>query len=154
MVNETLKTLRDPGGVHTEEVEQYEGYEHAHWAWRYRWEATRAGFMTEITEPCYKPFFGGGSPSPRGARAPLIGPVLRKLARVLQTSAVARRIYLVWLNHVQGTVQVNMIGTKPVLYGEARKGITVTRRLLPLTVAKAVSFVSAAKRSRWFTPGD
>ncbi len=32
MVNETLKTLRDPHGVHVEGVEQYEGYEHAHWA--------------------------------------------------------------------------------------------------------------------------
>ena len=29
MVNETLKTLRDPNGVHVEGVEQYEGYEHA-----------------------------------------------------------------------------------------------------------------------------
>ena len=42
--NETIKTATDPIGVHTEGVEQFEGYEHAFWAWRYRWEATRAGF--------------------------------------------------------------------------------------------------------------
>ena len=70
MVNETLKTLRDPHGVHLEGVEQYEGYEHAHWALRYRWEATRAGFFTEVTEPHYRAFFGDAelppTPEPRG----------------------------------------------------------------------------------------
>ena len=44
--------------MHVEGVEEYEGYEHAHWALRYRWEATRAGFLTEVTEPHYRPFFG------------------------------------------------------------------------------------------------
>src|SRR6266850_7183187 len=43
MINETLKTLRDRHGVHVEEVDQFEGYEHAHWAAKYRWAATRAG---------------------------------------------------------------------------------------------------------------
>lgn len=44
VVNETIKTLRDPVGVHVEAVEQFEDYEHAFWAMRYRWEAIRAGF--------------------------------------------------------------------------------------------------------------
>ena len=51
IVNETLKTIRDPVGVHTEGVEQFEGYEHAFWALRYRAEATSAGFLTRIVEP-------------------------------------------------------------------------------------------------------
>ena len=32
VVNETLKTLQDPVGVHPKAVAQFEGYEHAHWA--------------------------------------------------------------------------------------------------------------------------
>ena len=71
MVNETLKTLRDPSGVHVEGVEQFEGYEHAHWALRYRWEATRAGFLTEIAEPHYRSFFGDGVGSGRLKRVRL-----------------------------------------------------------------------------------
>ena len=70
MVNETLKTLSDPDGVHVEGVEQFEGYEHAHWALGYRWEAIRAGFITEVTEPHYRPFFGDPTPlAPRCPRA-------------------------------------------------------------------------------------
>jgi SAM-dependent methyltransferase/uncharacterized protein YbaR (Trm112 family) len=137
MINETLKTLRDPNGVHVEGVEQYDGYEHAHWAWRYRWEATRAGFMTEGTEPHYRPFFGDPTPSPRGAGAPLIGPLVRKFARALHSSDVARRAYLSWLNHVQGTVQMNMIATKPVRFLGTHEPVGPLKRL-PRTIAAAM----------------
>jgi SAM-dependent methyltransferase/uncharacterized protein YbaR (Trm112 family) len=136
MVNETLKTLSDTNGVHVEGVEQFEGYEHAHWALSYRWEATRAGFMTEVTEPHYRPFFGDPAPSPRGAKAPLLGPVVRRGARVLQSSALARHTYLSWLNHVRGGVQMNMIATKPVRYVGSDEAIGPLRRL-PRTLAAA-----------------
>jgi len=53
MVNETLKTVRDPHGVNVDGVEQFEGYEHAHWASEYRWAAIRAGFSTRLLEPSY-----------------------------------------------------------------------------------------------------
>ena len=137
MVNETLKTLRDPSGVHVEGVEQYDGYEHAHWAWRYRWEATRAGFMTEVTEPHYRPFFGDPAPSPRGAGAPLTGPLVRRLARALHANGAARRAYLTWLNHVQGGVSMNMIATKPVRYVGTHEPIGPLKRL-PRTVGAAI----------------
>jgi len=65
VVNETLKTLRDRHGVHDEGVEQYEGYEHAHWALRYRWEAARAGFLTEVTERTTAPSSATPSSHPR-----------------------------------------------------------------------------------------
>ena len=48
MINETLKTMHDPVGVHAEAVAQFEGYEHAHWALQYRGEAIRAGFSTRL----------------------------------------------------------------------------------------------------------
>ena len=96
MVNETLKTLRDPHGVHVEDVEQFEGYEHAHWAWRYRWEATRAGFYTEVIEPHYRPFFGdarapGDQPQggQRRARARIADGSSATVARAPRVSAVA-----------------------------------------------------------------
>ena len=57
VVNETLKTLHDPVGVHAEAVAQFEGYEHAHWAAQYRWGAVRAGFSTALLEPTYHWFY-------------------------------------------------------------------------------------------------
>jgi len=49
VVNETLRTLRDrtgmhyyDPGVHTRDVREFEGSEHAHPAWHYRVEAVRA----------------------------------------------------------------------------------------------------------------
>jgi SAM-dependent methyltransferase len=134
MVNETLKTLSDPDGVHVEGVEQFEGYEHAHWALGYRWEAIRAGFMTEVTEPHYRPFFGDRTLSPKGAKAPLVGRVVRKGARMVQSSEAVRHAYLSWLNHVQGGVQMNMIATKPVRYVGTHEAIGPVRRL-PRTLA-------------------
>jgi SAM-dependent methyltransferase len=135
MVNETLKTLSDPNGVHVEGVEQYEGYEHAHWAARYRWEATRAGFATEVAEPHYRPFFGDVTPSLRGSHAPLIGPLVRKATRRLHSNAVVRRLYLSWLNHVQGTVSMNMLATKPLRYVGTHEQVAAPQRLLRLLAA-------------------
>ncbi len=136
MVNETLKTLSDPDGVNLEGVEQFEGYEHAHWALSYRWEAIRAGFMTEVTEPHYRPFFGDRTLSPKGAKAPLVGRVVRKGARMIQSSEAVRHAYLSWLNHVKGGVQMNMVATKPVRYVGTHEPIGPLRRL-PRTLAAA-----------------
>jgi SAM-dependent methyltransferase len=135
MVNETLKTLRDPNGVHVEGVEQYEGYEHAHWAARYRWEATRAGFSTEVAEPHYRPFFGDPSPSVKGSHAPVVGRFIRRATRVLHSSGLVRRAYLSWLNHAQGTVSMNMIATKPLRYVGSHERMGAPQRLLRLLAA-------------------
>ena len=135
MVNETLKTLSDPNGVHVEGVEQFEGYEHAHWALRYRWEATRAGFLTEVIEPHYRPFFGDPAPSLRGAHAPLLGPLVRRATRILHANALVRRAYLSWLNHAQGTVSMNMIATKPLRYVGRHEHMSAPQRLLRLLAA-------------------
>ncbi len=130
MINETLKTLSDPDGVHVEGVEQYDGYEHAHWAWRYRWEATRAGFMTEVTEPHYRPFFGDvGTDVSVSVKGRLLAPLARRVARKARKVAIGRRAYLMWLNHVQGKVQMNMIATKPVRYVGTHESIGPLRRL-------------------------
>ncbi len=137
MVNETLKTLRDPNGVHVEAVAQFEGYEHAHWALRYRWEATRAGFFTDVTEPHYRPFFGDPTPSLMGEQSPLIGPLVHGLARALHANSLVRRAYLSWLNQVRGTVSMNMIATKPLRYVGRHENMGATQRLLRLLAAGA-----------------
>ncbi len=137
MINETLKTLSDPDGVHVEGVEQYDGYEHAHWAWRYRWEAIRAGFMTEVAEPHYRPFFGDvGTDVSVNVSGPLLGPLARRAVRKGRKVRLARRAYLAWLNHVQGKVQMNMIATKPVRYVGTHEPIGPLRRL-PRTLGAA-----------------
>jgi SAM-dependent methyltransferase len=115
MVNETLKTLRDPHGVHVEGVEQYEGYEHAHWGLQYRWAATRAGFFTEVTEPHYRPYFGDAEVAMVDGED-LMRVWTRRMLFATRISPLARRAYLAWLNNVWGGVSMNMIATKPRRY--------------------------------------
>jgi SAM-dependent methyltransferase len=115
MVNETLKTLRDPHGVHVDGVEQFEGYEHAHWALQYRWAAIRAGFFTEVTEPHYRPYFGDAeAPAVDGEGA--LRAWARKRLFATRSRPAARHAYLGWLNNVRGGVSMNMIATKPLRY--------------------------------------
>lgn len=134
MVNETLKTLRDPSGVNVEGVEQYEGYEHAHWSLGYRWEATRAGFFTEVTEPHYRSFFGDAELTlpPGASRLRAIG---WRLGFALRKNRLARRAYLAWLNHVWGGVSMNMIATKPKRYVGRHEPIMPAERLLRTAAA-------------------
>jgi SAM-dependent methyltransferase len=137
MVNETLKTLRDPHGVHDEGVQEYEGYEHAHWAARYRWEATRAGLLTEVAEPHYRSFFGDAELTiPPGASQTKT--LALRLGFALRSHDLVRRVYLAWLNQVWGGVSMNMIATKPVRYlGTTRKRIGAAQRLVRVAAARA-----------------
>jgi SAM-dependent methyltransferase len=108
VINETLKTRSDPNGVHTEGVEQFEGYEHAHWAWRYRWEATRAGFTTRLLEPRYHDFF---STAPESGRPPL-RPLRSRAWDELRRHPLGRHLYLSYLVHQHGEVSFGMVATK------------------------------------------
>ena len=128
MVNETLKTLRDPAGVNVEGVEQFDGYEHAHWALQYRWEATRAGFLTEVAEPHYKPFFGDAELPPPNDDVGRAGELGHRAAESLRRHGIPRRAYLAWLNQVAGGVSMNMIATKPRRYVGRHEGIGALER--------------------------
>ncbi len=135
IVNETLKTLRDPSGVNVEGVEQFEGYEHAHWAAAYRWAAVRAGFMTELTEPHYRPFFGDAEYTQRDVgRLRALG---GRLGFGLRRFSVARRIYLAWLDHIWGGVSLNMIATKPRRYVGRHEAMRAPERILRTEGARA-----------------
>jgi SAM-dependent methyltransferase len=127
MVNETLKTLRDPHGLNLDGVEQYEGYEHAHFAAGYRWAATRAGFFTEVTEPHYRPYFGDEELSADGYSR-----LRERVSRLLfatRRRGLARRGYLWWLNNVWGGVSMNMIATKPRRYVGRHERMALLERL-------------------------
>ncbi len=146
MVNETLKTVRDPSGVHVEGVEQFEGNEHAHWALRYRWEATRAGFYTEVAEPHYRPFFGDAE----FVSDPEAGPLRARACRygfALHNNALSRRAYLAWLNHVWGGVSMNMIATKPSRYVGRHDAMAAPERLLRTATAGLRVKAARARRS-------
>jgi SAM-dependent methyltransferase/uncharacterized protein YbaR (Trm112 family) len=151
MVNETLKTLRDPSGVHVEGVEQYEGYEHANWALSYRWEATRAGFFTEVTEPHYRSFFGD-SELVLPPDTPRWKAIAARLGFALHGSAPARRAYLAWLNHVWGGVSMNMIATKPKRFVGRHEPIAPPERLLRTAAAGARVTAARVARSPDVTP--
>jgi SAM-dependent methyltransferase len=136
MVNETLKTLRDPGGVHDENVEQYEGYEHAHWAVRYRGEAARAGFLTQVSEPHYRAFFGDAGISRRDSEGWMSWRA-RRAGFAMRRYTPARRAYLAWLNQVWGGVSMNMVATKPRRYIGRHEGMAVPERLARMLLAAA-----------------
>lgn len=149
MVNETLKTLRDPSGMHLQGVEQYEGYEHAHWAMRYRWEATRAGFFSEVTEPHYRAFFGDANLS-LAPGTPRLRAGITRLGFGLRHIEPARRALLAWLNHVAGGVSMNMVATKPWRFVGRHERMWMPERLLR-TMAAGVR-VKAARLAR--SPGS
>jgi SAM-dependent methyltransferase/uncharacterized protein YbaR (Trm112 family) len=109
VVNETLKTVHDPVGVHTEAVEQFEGYEHAHWASQYRWGAIRAGFSTRLLEPSYHAYF---RELPTGPKPPLSNWRGRASYEV-RSRPVGRKALLSYINHVAGGTAFGMIATKP-----------------------------------------
>jgi SAM-dependent methyltransferase len=146
MVNETLRTLRDPSGMHLDGVAQYEGYEHANPAYRYRWEATRAGFFTDVTEPHYRPFFGDAEL----ALPPNTPPLRAAAARAgfaLRRFGLARRAYLWWLNNIWGGVSMNMIATKPARYVGRHEPMPTSERLLRTALAGARLKAARLRRS-------
>jgi SAM-dependent methyltransferase len=109
VINETLKYLRDRDGVNVEGVEQFEGYEHAHWAAQYRFGAIRAGFRhSRLIQPVYSLLLHSNQPRPDWRRHPV-----GFLRHRLRYNPVTRIINTMWLFHVAGGVQFSMIASKP-----------------------------------------
>ncbi len=108
VINETLKTKHDPVGVHAEAVAQFEGYEHAHWAFQYRGAAIRAGFSTRLIEPSYHWFFR----TPPADEPPPLREWRARFQHELKVRPLGRRAYLMWINHIAGGVSFGMIATK------------------------------------------
>ena len=92
-------------------------------------QAIRAGFLTEVTEPHYRPFFGDPDYTPQ-PQAGAVADRLSRLAFSLRRVGLVRRLYLAWLNHVQGGVSLNMIATKPRRYVGRHERMATPERLL------------------------
>ncbi|MBO0767656.1 MAG: methyltransferase domain-containing protein [Solirubrobacterales bacterium] len=113
VINETLKRVTDPSGVHIEGVEEFEGNEHAHWAWQYRWVAHRAGFRKARTLlPIYHPIL-----QEHEVHLP-IGTSSKQALRTAASYAMrhnrySRRAIAEWLLTVKGPAQFSMVTTKP-----------------------------------------
>jgi ubiquinone/menaquinone biosynthesis C-methylase UbiE len=129
IVNETLKTVSDPVGVNVEGVAEFDGYEHAHWAFQYRWAATRAGFVTRVNEPTYHWFFRplpDAGPVEMYRRAQQPDQTRAKNFKsgaisALKTSRLGRRAFLAYVNHVRGDAQLQMVAVKPAVRGSLRR---------------------------------
>jgi SAM-dependent methyltransferase len=116
-VNETMRFPLELGRTPGEEVEEFEGYEHAFFFHQYWLAARRAGFRVRVLEPGYMPFFAptgdfGLAAELRGARSPR-----EALARLGRSVRPLRRGYLAWRNLVAGGVSLNMICVKPGAHG-------------------------------------
>jgi ubiquinone/menaquinone biosynthesis C-methylase UbiE/uncharacterized protein YbaR (Trm112 family) len=125
VVNETLKTINDPVGVHTEAVEQFEGYEHAHWASQYRWAAIRAGFSTRLIEPCYHGYFNRPTNGPK----PGLTDLRARASYELRSTTVGRKALLSYINHVAGGTAFGMVATKPNRRSLPRVATDLTGRM-------------------------
>jgi len=125
VVNETLRTLRDrtgmhyyDPGVHTRDVREFEGNEHAHPAWRYRVEAVRAGFVTEIVGPHYLPSFGADHLHLPHGTLPMQA-IAAGAGYALRSNELAGRAYLAWVNHASKRASLSMIAGKPHLFPDS-----------------------------------
>ena len=111
VVNETLRTLRQPLLRPGHEVAEFEGHEHAYVRHSYVSAARRAGFEVELRGPWLLAGFNDAitlTPSMsaiRGFRAATTH-ALRKTER-------GRRAYLAWKAYIVGGTSLYMVATKP-----------------------------------------
>lgn len=112
VVNETLRSLRQPHLNPGVEVEEFQGHEHAYLRHSYVKAARDAGFRVDVRGPwlipvfCEEPFCI--SPQTR----------VREGFRAAATHAVRRdprlrRAYLAWKAYVAGGTSLHMLATKP-----------------------------------------
>ncbi len=143
VVNETLKTLRDPVGVHAEAVAHFEGYEHAYWALRYRWEAIAGRLLDRVIEPVLPLVLRRC----RRRRPPV--PVLASRPWAPAAGEPSRaRAYLTWLNHVWGGVSLNMSPRSRTGSWRADGAGPAQRVASMLAAGAAMQFARALRRRR------
>jgi SAM-dependent methyltransferase len=112
VVNETIRSLRDPKWRPGHEVAQYDGHEHAFLPRTYVRAARRAGFEVRLVYPWTVPMFGPGrlelAPDVRIRQAAwwLVIHTIRRVPRL-------RRIALAYKNYIDGRAAFYMIATKP-----------------------------------------
>ena len=113
VANETMRFPLERGRRPGEEVEEFEGYEHAFFFHQYWLAARGAGFRVRVCEPGYMPFFSPTDDFGLIAELRGAGGARDALARLGRSVRPLRRAYLAWRNIVAGGVSLNMLGVKP-----------------------------------------
>jgi ubiquinone/menaquinone biosynthesis C-methylase UbiE len=112
VVNETLRSLRDPKLDPGKDVAQYEGHEHAYLRGSYVKAARDAGFQVDVRGPRYHTIFQGqqiGLSPQMTARQGFSAAA----AHAVRRSEKAKRAYLAWKSYVSGGTALHMLATKP-----------------------------------------
>jgi SAM-dependent methyltransferase len=112
VVNETLRSLRDPKFNPGQEVAEYEGYEHAYVRRSYVSAARHAGLEVELVAPWIHPIFTQGAWSIDTNDSALHG--LRvAAAHAVRSTRALRHAYLAWKAYVAGETSLYMLATNP-----------------------------------------
>ena len=112
VVNETLRSLRDPKLRPGEDVKGFEGHEHAYVRHSYVRAAREAGFAVDLIAPWIHPVFTretfGVSERMRVREGLRVA-----AAHTVRRTPALRRGYLAWRAYVTGDTALYMIATKP-----------------------------------------
>ncbi len=111
VVNETVRSLRDPKLNPGHEVADYSGHEHAFIPWSYTHAARRAGFDVAITYPWTVPMFTQ-STFPLKPSTPVWQAAWWTVVHAVRRVAPLRRIALFYKQY-GGSAALHMIATKP-----------------------------------------
>jgi SAM-dependent methyltransferase len=112
VVNETLRSLRDPKFNPGQEVAEYEGYEHAYLRRSYVSAARSAGLDVELFAPWIHPIFTEGA-WPIDTNASALHGFKVATAHAVRSTRLLRHAYLAWKAYVAGETSLYMLATNP-----------------------------------------
>jgi SAM-dependent methyltransferase len=112
VVNETLRSVREPRLHPGREVAEFEGHEHAYVRHSYVSAARKAGLQIEVVAPWIHPIFTEGEFG-ISSRMSVVDGARAALAHAVRRTRILRQSYLAWKAYVAGGTSLYMIGTKP-----------------------------------------
>jgi SAM-dependent methyltransferase len=111
VVNETLRSLRDPKLDPGKDVAQFDGHEHAYVRHSYVKAARDAGFAVDVRGPKYHTVFGSEEIGLSRRMTALQG-FSAAAAHAIRRNERAKRAYLAWKAYVSGGTALHMLATK------------------------------------------
>jgi SAM-dependent methyltransferase len=111
VVNETLRSLRDPHLNPGDDVDDFDGHEHAYLRRSYVKAARDAGFSVEVRGPRLHPAFAD-EPFAISAQMTIKEGFLAAAAHAVRRDPRLGRAYLAWKAYVAGGTSLHMLATK------------------------------------------
>jgi ubiquinone/menaquinone biosynthesis C-methylase UbiE/uncharacterized protein YbaR (Trm112 family) len=112
VVNETLRSLREPHLRPGDDVGDFEGHEHAYLRRSYVKAARDAGLRVEVRGPRLHRAFSD-EPFDIGPQMTIKEGLLAAAAHAVRRDPRLRRAYLAWKAYVAGATSLHMLATKP-----------------------------------------